>query len=96
MTTKEVLQAALKLIETEDRWCRDRPRVIEHGEIVKRDAVAAVEDAAKIAGYTLESTTAEPFMALFKASGKQGITVLNDRDGHAAVVAVFKKAIAAL
>lgn len=98
MTTLEVLEAAYKLIRPKSRWAQGRLAEDEDGNsVMPRSPAAQRWCAAGACEYVGGDGSLQSYRAidtLDELSPVRTLADLNDKDGHAAVLALFRKAIA--
>lgn len=96
VTATMILTHALTLLKNENAWCQGRSRVVEEGEIVKRDLMEALFAGGIANGYAIGSPAWEEAMKLaFEETAGEGITLFNDNNSHTHrdVVALLERAL---
>jgi hypothetical protein len=92
----QIIERAKELIQDEQHWCRGYLATDEHGLGVNPTGEQAVKYSAL--GALIAETWARELArnALWPLCGSETLVLLNDHHGHAAVLALFERAIAKL
>jgi hypothetical protein len=100
----QIIERAKELIQDESQWCRGYLAVDAHGdsadpagsEAVKRCALGALFAAAYQLTNNTEKSCELASSALLPLCGSNKVVLVNDYQGHAAILALFDQAIAAM
>jgi hypothetical protein len=98
VTTKELLECARDRIKDPERWTRGAMAVNYSAQTTEPTAPGAVRWCAAGAILACGANPTEYYearSALCKGSGISSVVLLNDHDGHAAVMEMYDAAIAA-
>ena len=100
----QIIERAKALIQDESHWCRGYLAVDAHGdsadpisrEAVRRCALGALVAAAYQLTNSREQSFESAINALRPLCGSNKVVLVNDHRGHAAILALFDEAIAAM
>ena len=96
MTERLILEKTRTLIDREEKWCQNKPRSVENGEVTQRDLFTAMCDAARMYDYHLGSQDWERARDfVFAETRGHGITRFNDAKDttYAHVIALLERAM---